>query len=75
MNVLPVNASREVLRHAVGEHLGGREVCSFDGVPFAGIMDEVEEDADVLGALMELRVLCKLDCTLVVDKYLGARYP
>jgi len=31
-------------------------------------MDEVEVDTDVLGALMELRVLCKLDCTLVIDK-------
>jgi len=27
-----------------------------------------KKDTDVLGALMELRVLCKLDCTLVVDK-------
>ena len=68
MNVLPVSVSREVLRHDVGEHVGGREVCSFDGVPFAGITDEVEADADVLGALMELRVFCKLDCTLVVDE-------
>ena len=70
MNVLPVRVSREVLRHDVGEHVGGRGVCSFDGVPFAGIMVEVEVDADVLGALLELRVLYKLDCTLVVDKYL-----
>ena len=39
-----------------------------DGVPFPGITDKVEADADVLGALMELQVLCKLDCTLAVDK-------
>ena len=59
---------REVLCHDVGEHVGCRKVCGFDGVPFAGITDEVEADTDVLGALMELRVFCKLDCTLVIDK-------
>jgi len=37
----------------------------FDGVPFAGITDEVEADTDVFGALMELRVLCKLDKDLL----------
>jgi len=36
----------------------------FYGVPFAGITDEVEADTDVLGALMELWVLWKFDCTL-----------
>jgi len=66
--VLPVSVSREVLRHDVGEHVGCRKVCGFDGVPFAGITDEVEADTDVLSALMQLRVLCKLDCTLVIDK-------
>ena len=68
MNVLPVRVSREVLRHDVSEHVGCREVCSLDGVAFAGITDEVEADADVLGALVELWILCKLYCTLVVDE-------
>ena len=68
MSVLPVSVSSEVLRHDVGEHVGFRKVCGFDGVPFAGVTDEMEWDTDMLGALMELRVLCKLDCTLVIDK-------
>jgi len=63
-----VSVSREVLRHDVGEHVRCRKVCGFDGVPFAGVTDEVEADTDVLGVLMELRVLCKLDCILVIDK-------
>jgi len=63
-----MRVSREVLRHDVGEQVGCRKVCGFDGVPFAGITDEVEADTDVRGALMELRVFCKLDCTLVIDK-------
>jgi len=57
VNVLAVSVSREVLRYDVGEHVGGREVCSFDGVPFTGITYEVDADADMLGALMELRVV------------------
>ena len=68
MSKLPVSVSREVLRHDVSEHVGCRKVCCFDGVPFAGITDEVERDTDVLGTLLELRVLCKLDCTLVIDE-------
>ena len=67
MSMLPVSVSREILRHDVGEQFGCWKVCCFYGVPFAGITDEVEADTDVLGALMELRVLCKLDCTLVID--------
>ena len=63
-----MSVSREVLRHDVGEHVRCQKVCRFDGVPFAGITDEVEADTDVIGTLMELRVLCKLDCTLVIDK-------
>ena len=63
-----MSLAREILRHDVGEHVGCRKVCGFDSVPFAGIMDEVEADTDVLGALMELLVLCKLDCTLVIDE-------
>ena len=63
-----MSISREVLRHDVGENVGCRKVCGFDGVPFAGITDDVEADSDVLGALMELRVLCKLDCTLIIDE-------
>ena len=59
---------REVLRHDVSEHVGCQKVCGFDGVPFAGVTDEVQADTDVLGALMEFRVLCKLDCTLVIDE-------
>jgi len=66
--MLPVGVSREVLRHDDGEHVGCWKVCGFDGVPFAGITDEVEADTDVLRALMELRVLCKSDCTLVIDE-------
>ena len=38
-----------------------------DGVPFPGITDKVEADADVLGALMELRVF------LQVGLHLGCR--
>ena len=53
-----MSISREVLRHDVGEHVGCRKVCGFDGVPFAGITDDVEADTDVLGVLRELRVLC-----------------
>jgi len=68
MSMLPVSVSREVLCHDVSEHLGCGKVCGFDGVPFAGITDEVEVDTDVLGALMELKVLCKLDYSLVIDK-------
>ena len=49
-----MSVSREVLRHDVGEHVRCRKVCGFDGVPFAGVTDEVEADTDVLGALMEL---------------------
>ena len=56
--MLPVSVSREAVCHDVGEHVGGREVCSFDGVPFAGITDEVEANDDVLSALVKLRVLC-----------------
>ena len=63
-----MSVASEVLRHDVGEHVGCRKVRGFDGVLFAGIMDEVEADTDVLGALMELRVLCKLDCTLIIDE-------
>jgi len=66
--MLPVSVSREVLHHDVGEHVGCRKVCCFDGVPFAGVTDKVEADTDVLGALMELQVLCTLDCTLVIDE-------
>ena len=62
-----MSVSREVLRHNVGEHVGCRKVCGFDGIPFAGVTEEVEAGTDVLGTLMELRVLCKLDCTLVID--------
>jgi len=58
----------EVLCHNVGEHVGGREVCSFDGIPFTGITDEVEADADMLGVLMELQIFYKLDCALIVDE-------
>jgi len=54
VSVLPVSVLREVLRHDVGEHVGCRKVCGFDGVPLAGITDEVEADTDVLGAPMEL---------------------
>ena len=68
MNLLPVSVSSEVLHHDIGEHVGGQKVCCFDGVPFAGIMDELEAHTDVLGALMELRDHCKLDCTLVIDE-------
>jgi len=57
----------EVLCHNVGKHVGGREVCSFDGVLFTGITDEVEADADMLGVLMELQIFYKLDCALIVD--------
>ena len=63
-----MSVSSEVLRHDVGEHVGCRKVCGFDGVLFSGITDEVEADTDVLRALMELRVLCKSDCTLVIDE-------
>jgi len=70
MSMLPVSVSREILRHDVGKQFGCWKVCCFDGVLFAGITDEVEADTDVLGALMELRVLCKLDCTLVIDENL-----
>jgi len=63
-----VGVSREFLCHDVSEHVGCRKVCGFDGVPFAGITDEVEADTDVLGAFLILRVLGKLDCTLVIDK-------
>jgi len=66
--MLPVSVSREVLRHDVCEHAGCRKVCGFDGVPFAGVTDEVEADTDVLGTLIELLVRCKLDCALVIDK-------
>ena len=65
--MLPVSVSREVLCHDVGEHVGCWKVCCFDGLPFAGITDKVEVDTDVLGVPMELRVLCKLDCTLVTS--------
>jgi len=65
--VLPVSVSKQVLRHDVGEHVGGREVCSFEGVSFAGITEEVEADANMLGALMELRVF------LQVGLHLGCR--
>ena len=68
MSVLPVSVAREVLCHDVGEHVRCRKVCGFNGVSFAGITDEVEADTDVLGALMELGVLCKLNCTLVIDE-------
>jgi len=68
VSMLPVGVLREVLHHDVGEHVGCRKVCCFHGVPFAGITEEVEADTEVLGALMELRVLCKLDCTLVIDE-------
>ena len=68
MSVLPVSVSREILRHDVCEYVGCQKVCGFDGVPFAGGTDEVEADSDVLGALMELLVRCKLDCALVIDK-------
>ena len=47
-----MSLSREVLRHDVGEHVGCRKVYGFDGVPFAGITDEVEADTDMLGALI-----------------------
>jgi len=63
-----VSVSREVLRHDVGEHVGCRKVCGFDGVPLACVTDEVEADTDVLDVIMELQVLGKLDCTLVIDK-------
>jgi len=63
-----VGVSREVFRYDVGEHVGCRKVCGFDGVPFQGVTDKVEADTDVLGALVKLWVLCKLDCTLVIDK-------
>jgi len=70
--MLPVSVSREVLHHDVGESVRFWKVCCFDGVPFAGIMDEVEADTDVLGTLMEFWVLCKLDCTLVINEdFLG----
>jgi len=68
VSVLPVSVSREVLRHDVSKHVGCQKVCGFDSIPFAGITDEVEVDTDVLGALIELRVPCKLDCALVIDK-------
>ena len=68
MSVFPVGVLREVLRHDVSEHVGCQKVCGFDGVLFVGITDKVEVDTDVLGALMKLRVLCKLDCILVIDK-------
>jgi len=63
-----VSVVREILHHDVGERVGCRKVFGFDGVPFAGITDEVEADTDVLGALREFQVLCKLDCTLVIDE-------
>jgi len=68
VSVLPVSVSRDVLRHDVSEHVGKQKVCGFDGIPFAGVTDEVEADTDVLGGLRELLVLCRLDCTLVIDK-------
>jgi len=63
-----VSHSSEVLHHDVGKYGGCRKVSGFDGVPFAGIMDEVEVNTDVLGVLIELRMLCKLDCTLVINE-------
>jgi len=68
MSVFPVSVLREVLRHDVDEYVGCWKVCGFDGIPFAGITDKVEVDTDVLGMLMELRVFCKLDYTLVTDE-------
>ena len=68
MSVLPGSVSREVFCHVISEHIECRKVCGFDGVPFAGITDEVEVDTDVVGALMEPWVVCKLDCTLVIDE-------
>ena len=50
-----MSVSREVLRHDVGEHVGCRKVCGFDGVPFAGITDEVEADTDKIESLSEYK--------------------
>jgi len=68
VSVLSGSVLREVLYHDVGEHVRCQKVSGFDGVPFTDIMDKVDMDTDVLGALMEPWILCKLDCTLVIDK-------
>lgn len=68
MNVLRVSHSREVIHHDVSKYVGDQELCSFDGIPFAGITDEVEVDTDLLGVLMELWVLIMLNFIVVVDK-------
>jgi len=68
MSVLPVSFFREILYHNVGEYVGCWKVCGFNGVSFACIVDEVGADTDVLGVLIRLWDLCKLDCTLVINK-------
>jgi len=57
MRMLPGSVLREVLHHDVSEHVGCWNECCLDGVLCPGIMDEVAADTDLLGVLMELRVL------------------
>jgi len=85
VNVLPMRVSREILRRDidayrmsasesdVGEQIAYPKISKLEWVPFASVRDEVEADACVFGALVELRVICKLNCALAVDKDLLGR--
>jgi len=66
--MFPVGLLWEALRHDIWHHLGCWKVGGANSVALTGISEKVVSYPYVLCALVKLRVLCKLNSALVVNK-------
>jgi len=66
--MFPVGLPWEALRHHICRHLVCWKVGGTNSIALAGISDKLISYPHMLCALVELRVLCKLNSALVVDK-------
>jgi len=66
--MFPMSLLWKTLRHDICRHLGCWKVGGENSIALAGISDKVTPYPYVLCALVELRVLCKLNSALVVNK-------
>ena len=64
----PVDFPRKALRHDIRRHFRCWEVGRTNSIAFTGISDKMVSYPNVLGSLVELRILCELNSALVVDK-------
>ena len=66
--MLPVRLPWKTLRHDICRHFRCRQIGRSNDIALAGVSDEMVSHAYMLGSLVKLRVLRKLDSALVVGE-------